>query len=67
MYGRNLLALAAPDPAGVGSGGRDGDTAIARDAIDNSVCYDHGLGAWVPIDDAEDAARQVSRLERARG
>jgi hypothetical protein len=51
----------------VGSVGRDGDTAVARDAIDNSVCYDHGLGAWVPIDDAEDAPRQASRLERTRG
>jgi peptide/nickel transport system ATP-binding protein len=55
-----LLAMAAPDPDRVGSVGREGDTAVARDGIDNSVCYDHALGAWVPIDEAEAAARAAT-------
>jgi len=65
-----LLALAAPDPDRVGRIGRAGrgeggaaDAAPDRDGIDASVCYDHGLGAWVPIDEAAAAAadREASR------
>ncbi len=71
-----MLALAAPDPDRVGGVGRGGDTAVARDAIDNSVCYDHGLGAWVGIDEAAEAAAATTaaagtgargRRERVRG
>ncbi|WP_129336639.1 ABC transporter ATP-binding protein [Cellulomonas endophytica] len=52
-----LLALAAPDP--------DRATSLVRtetpdrSGIDNSVCYDHGLGAWVHVDEAEAAAAQA--------
>ncbi|THV33892.1 ABC transporter ATP-binding protein [Glycomyces buryatensis] len=39
-----LLALAAPDPERPGS--MTADEPIDRDAIDNSVCYDHFAGEW---------------------
>ncbi len=41
-----LLALSAPDPNRVGGVVRS--VAPDRDAIDDSVCYDHHLGDWVP-------------------
>ncbi len=45
-----LLALAAPDPE---RAGRLTTAEVpSRDSIDNSVCYDHTLGAWVSLDDA---------------
>jgi len=50
-----LLALAAPDPERLGKV-VSGEAAVDRAGLDNSVCYDHGLGAWVPIDDAALAA-----------
>ncbi|GLY30908.1 ATP-binding cassette domain-containing protein [Kineosporia sp. NBRC 101731] len=41
-----LLALSAPDPNRVGAVVHS--TAPDRESIDDSVCYDHDLGEWVP-------------------
>ncbi|GAB3285701.1 ABC transporter ATP-binding protein [Kineosporia babensis] len=49
-----LLALSAPDPNRLGGVVRS--TAPDRDAIDDSVCYDHHLGDWVPSGTQEVAA-----------
>lgn len=52
-----LLAQAAPDPERVGKVVA-GEAVVDRNSIDNSICYDHHLGAWV-----EHAARpQQTRL-----
>ncbi|GAB7193007.1 ATP-binding cassette domain-containing protein [Kineococcus sp. NUM-3379] len=47
-----LLALAAPDPERVGRV-ISSETAPDRSKIDNSVCFNHFLGKWETIDEAQ--------------
>ena len=62
-----LLALAAPDPERLGKV-VSGEGAPDRSTIDNSVCYDHHLGAWVDIDTAaETTARRAGAPRAAAG
>ncbi|RDH96845.1 peptide/nickel transport system ATP-binding protein [Curtobacterium sp. AG1037] len=51
-----LLADAAPDPERVDRRVTAGP-AVDRSAIDNSTCYDHGIGAWVDAPAAPVGAR----------
>jgi len=54
-----LLALAAPDPERPGRVTADGP--VDRDAIDNSVCFDHYLGEWREAGVPAAAAKAVVR------
>ncbi|QSB24830.1 ABC transporter ATP-binding protein [Curtobacterium sp. 24E2] len=51
-----LLAEAAPDPERIDRKVTSG-SALDRSKIDNTTCYDHGVGAWVSSEPAPVGAR----------
>ncbi|WP_337062597.1 ABC transporter ATP-binding protein [Kineococcus sp. G2] len=59
-----LLAAAAPDPERPGRVAA-GEALVDRDAIDDSVCYDHRTRSWVHIDDAAATAAGAAHDEGA--